>query len=596
MPTLTINIGITGRTGAPSAGIDINEELGNIFSLVGQCVTMMFANGLNRYYAGSPHHYLLTTLASHYDRIASQIALDKGFALQCAIPSKKERYAQSLASDEKEREVISSLLSKCERLFELDLEDTMGSKWAGEIVVDHCDVLIAICDGRNTGDDPGSQHMIELANAQNVPVLYVDAATAKPAVLSFQGQQVPLSGDALIGVLQPLLSPGDGAAFNDMYNKEPAPYWRYSFIDPMLKHLFTKGFQGRPALGRSRYDIYAKQGWEELWQGAVPGKEDLFRDYADGGFREKYEQLDALSMRYADTYKSAGIMRHIYFFLSGMGLCIGFYYGFWYNSAGEKTLTVTTIRTLGFVMQAICILLIRRIYKNNEAARWHQRYIDYRILAEMLRHSTLLTSMGIGVHGISLPAFLKKDGVSWINWHFRVIMRNAGIPAITVNALQLDTTKLLIGNLLNGQVRYHTDSERKNNLIARRLKSASDLFSRLTYTAVLVRVGVYALNVLNCAALMNEDLLDILVKTTNALCLLFPALMLLFDSIAAQGGYDMLAQRSAAMKNGAAKLKEMADAKADHNTLKQVIQNAATLMIAEVSDWRLFVNTKTIKK
>lgn len=601
LPNLTINLGITGHRDLPDGKIDgIKTQLNHTFSFVKDFVDYAFEKDLSKYYSlVPPKYFLISPLACGSDRIAAYSALENHFKLQCPIPFGRIGYKEDFETEDSKNEfdrLINDI--NCERVFELniDFKDRSAAYLnIGEIVVGHSDILIAIWDGIENNKIGGTGHIVAIAKEQNVPILWIDSNKPENKKLLYLNQEIDFSETALKEVIKSLIYPDGDSDFDELYNNEPTRYWKFSSVSPRIKHLLINGFFKKISLRNERYSKNAQEGWSTFWYG-LSAENGSCKTYAEENFKANYQWLDCLSMTYADSYRSAGILRHVSLFLSTLGLGIGFYYGFWYNGGGDKAPSIMLVREIGFAMQALFIYLIRRIYKKNEKERWHQKYIDYRILAEMLRHSILLTSIGTSVHGIILPAFLKKDGVNWINWHFRAIIRSAGIPNILVTAEQLANTRTLINNLLDSQIDYHSSSEINNRKISGRLKKASDFFATATFNVILLRVGVYILNALSFIQIMDGHLVDILVKTSNVLCLLFPALMLLFDSVSIQGGYDMLGQRSAAMKNDLKKLRELTSINADYLTLKQVIHSAAMLMVAEVSDWRLFVNTKKVKK
>ncbi len=593
-PQLIINIGITGHMQLPDINLPLLETQLDLLLQGVKAETEKLVTASDIYGKQKPVFYFISPLAEGSDRIAAKAALRNNIELQCILPLKKEDYKTDFKEYESKKE-FDSLLAKSTKVFELDIEFTERSQSylnAGEIVLQQSDLLLAIWDGTQNNKIGGTGNIVAQAKEKNVPVLWINSQAPHAITLLHKNDEFADWQSNLIPALKSILIPDDAAAsFNRLHLTEEPQNWFWSFVNTVFTQVLSTGYCRKGIFKKNKHVKNAHDEWNRIWD-KMPADNTVYKEYAQEKFKSYYVWLDYLSLTYGDNYRSAGILRHTAYFLATIGYGIGFYYGFWYNNGGNSNTTVLFVRELGFAAQAIFLGIIIKIYKVNEKNKWHQKFIDYRILAEMMRHSVLLASLGSGIKGISLPVYLKKEEVSWINWYYRAIIRQAGIPCITLTAAQLHYTKNLVLTMLEQQVTYHTSNQSKNNKIGSRLNRYSKFFYWATIIVVAMRVAVYALGFIT---MLNEHYVELGVKVFNVLCLLFPALALLFQAVALQGGYDILAQRSAAMKDDLEKLMQSLEKQSSYKGVKNIAEKAAALMISEVTDWRLFVNTKIVK-
>ncbi len=149
---------------------------------------------------------------------------------------------------------------------------------------------------------------------------------------------------------------------------------------------------------------------------------------------------------------------------------MGFYIGLFggpYNPGPE---IFKIISSIGFFIQAFCFVLIIMLSNAEKRYHWHKKFSDYRSLAEMLRQMEYLAPAGLVINGLRAPAYLNTKNVSWINWHLRSIIREAGLPNVKVDAEMLKESVDYISNVtLGNQIAYHSDNIDKMALIAKEL-------------------------------------------------------------------------------------------------------------------------------
>lgn len=99
---------------------------------------------------GPPQLRFVSPIADGADQITAELALELGWELQAIIPFARDVYRASLA-DNAARERFDALIARATCLLELpgDPDDSLDAYiMTGRATVAHCDVLIAVWDGK----------------------------------------------------------------------------------------------------------------------------------------------------------------------------------------------------------------------------------------------------------------------------------------------------------------------------------------------------------------------------------------------------------------------------------------------------------------
>jgi len=123
---------------------------------------------------------VLSSLAEGADRlVVAEAFATLGSAelrLHAVLPMSVDSYKEDFSSDES-RSAFDELLRAAALTTELPVVEDRDESYAraGHYVVDNCDVLVALWDGRRAGGRGGTQTIVEYAQRQCVPVLVVPA-------------------------------------------------------------------------------------------------------------------------------------------------------------------------------------------------------------------------------------------------------------------------------------------------------------------------------------------------------------------------------------------------------------------------------------
>jgi hypothetical protein len=128
---------------------------------------------------------VISPLADGADRLIAREAVNAGHLLDCVLPFPRDDYAADFSSVAARSEYYALLQSAAEVVELRGSRDTPQAAdaaymAAGEHVVEHADVMIAIWDGAEAHGSGGTGDVVALALACSLPVLWISAAQPHP--------------------------------------------------------------------------------------------------------------------------------------------------------------------------------------------------------------------------------------------------------------------------------------------------------------------------------------------------------------------------------------------------------------------------------
>lgn len=131
---------------------------------------------------------VISPLAEGADRLVAEQALSRPSArLVVPLPLPRLDYMTDFQSAESRAEFLR-LLERADQVIELPPAATRSQyDAAGSYVLDNCDVLVAVWDGKGSQGDGGTAAIVERARRRGLPIAWVRAGNGKP------GTQEPTS-------------------------------------------------------------------------------------------------------------------------------------------------------------------------------------------------------------------------------------------------------------------------------------------------------------------------------------------------------------------------------------------------------------------
>jgi hypothetical protein len=623
--------------------------------------------------ASTPILRAISPLAEGADRMFAEAAIDLGFELLCPMPFHQQEFEKDFlppnALEDGSLDRFRGLLTQAQHTrglvtFELDgRRSSAGAAYAmaGRVVLNQSDFLIVVWDRGGAAGGGGTVQTLREAIYFNVPVIWIDPFRPNEwrilqteediASIEIDGlkppQTPPSSTDARLpdiarikAIVEAELSlPRPSANRLQVtklsavdYFSERRPRWNLWFWWKIFRDLAGGSGLRMPKITVPDFECTIREDWplREHASPMAPAPSPI-EDWLNRRLRLHYAWADKLADWYADHYRSAYLAIYV---LSALAV-----------------LTAVTLHAsvCGAVLEFILVGIIVVLFFWGSRGHWHERWMEYRLLAELIRHLRILIPLG---GGRPLPragalTIYESLAQTWMYWDMRAVARATGIPPAKITSRYLlDYIRYIakiVGTHESGQLYFHRLTKKRSESITLLLESiAYDLFilsfcfvvvhllahlagwafaSKVfvencilalfaapavlaatfwiffrTHITFLVLAIVLALGAVLSRQYGSESLLDFFL-VLGAL----PAFGAAVASIANQGEFARLARRSVAMasvfERFADRIKELekrliADTGSTETQLADAIALAAEItqvMVDEVSDWRFVV-------
>jgi hypothetical protein len=525
-----------------------------------------------------PRLLFVSPLADGSDQLAAEIALDLGFELQAILPFDRATYRKTLHNSGLKR--FDELICRAGCVLELPGEpdgELRAFVMAGRATVAHCDVLLAVWDGRPPRGRGGTGDVVQIGITRGTAIAHIPVdpqgsprllrAAFDPLVRTQADETTaerPLDRaniDALLGAL--LLPPpgGEDRRFAAEFVRERLRRIRARIEYPLLLAAAGVGRFGRKDFTNSHCVQETRDEWRRYREVCADAHNiaapiDILED--------SYSWADRLATHFAQTYRSGHIFN---FVLGGIAVCLGLSAFMAPHLKFEEAALETAITA--------AIILNAWIGTRNQ---WHRRWLDYRQLAERLRPMRSLKLLGVAAPD---PPGTATNPVPrrWIDWYASGIWRAMGCVAGSLDDDRAAKLGRAIGKYeIAPQVAYHERNSAQIHELDRRLGViALGLFIATVAVSLVTLVGLAV-----DSAWVNAY--------GNWLTLVsagFPALATAIFGIRFQADFGGDAIRS---KTAAIALRTINDELQGGVSLPRaadLTEEAARLMLGHLDEWRL---------
>ncbi|HVN94474.1 MAG TPA: DUF4231 domain-containing protein [Terracidiphilus sp.] len=574
-PRLVVQIGVTGhRPNRISADVAA--------TLPGQCeqVLKAIAEFASRAYdpllysAQPPLLRVLSPLAEGADRMVAHAGLALGADLQCPFPFHVEEYCRDFTSEGSLQE-FHALAAKASAVFECDGDrgaESLAYERIGRMVLEQSDFLIAVWDGEAAAGRGGTTQIVDEALEQSIPVVWLNAVQERPPAIllideSGERQEVPL--EELDARFASRFSQSDGNSGNDFnfghaYCAEHQPRFDFGRLFRIFRDGLAKGKRAKGKWEIADFEPSARAEWTKMISEA-PAPPEATRTYLLDRLCPHYAWADGLSGYYAGLLRSSALSTSLLSALAVLVAMLGML-GHAYRFGGRRVPALAE-----FALIAIILL----ITWHGRRTHWHERWLNYRQLAELLRQYCYLSPLGCPLATPPLPAhFSSVSDRSWVDGMFRAIARDLGLAPAVVDQPYLASIGKLIEKILDDQIGYHEGNSHTMEKLSHRLHHIGTSLFVITLLACIVHVFT-----------SEESYLLLILATVP------PAFGAAFYAIASQGEFARTADRSRAMaielkSLQTTDLKNALDLPSENFVaLREAAQRIAGVMIAETMDW-----------
>lgn len=601
----------------------LSERLRSVLSLVKDEVHR-FGREHESMFAAATVLRAISPLAEGTDRFFAAEAMALNYELCVPMPFVEEEYrkdfqpGRTLEPDSAAR--FDDLLERAGvslTRFEMDggRDDEAAAYGAcGRVVVNQSDLLVVVWDGERQNKRGGTEETLDEARRKGVPVVWIDAHDphswallrgVSNARVPAETRSTPPEGDhqsTLIDAVRQALelplprptsrdqpSPRPATTIHDFYAEKQfarnyAPLWT------TFRDLVGEKKWSTPDFRAPRFDTADGEEWKAANSASHARVIESLRPF--------YAWADNLAVAYANIYRSAFVLGYAF-----AGLAVGT--ALFPLALGWDVFEVHLSDTILVVFELLLIAAILFIVARGRRRKWHERWVDYRLTAELLRHLRLGASLGSARPFPQVPAQYGSYGdpaATWMTWYVRGFERDLGLPSARLDVAHLRASTADLATIVNGQLAYHRSNAGRSSRIEHRLHAFGLGLLYATLAACVLRL-FFGLGVLETD---QRWFLGLLVFLAGFL----PALGATVAGISNQGEFRRVGKRSSAMLDRLDELKKAVDdakatleaagpasrilprASEDLATLAVVL---AQLMVTEVLDWRVVFLDQPLK-
>jgi hypothetical protein len=327
---------------------------------------------------------------------------------------------------------------------------------AGSYFLRQIDVLIAVWDGKppkTAGTGAIAKHAFE----GGVPVVWLSTQHnhVPRLIKGFDEHGDPIAPDSdctngpLASVLQsifvaPSNAPRDSrnsarAGLEDFYGEDWRECCYFPFFD-ILKR-FANGQQLRYVIRAQPFEKLCHD-WDKFIASA-PDVIDL-QERLRQVLLPRYVWADSLAIYFSHHYRSAYVLAYG---LSALAVFVALG-GLFADSLDAKAAFV--------LFELIIIGAIIQIIRYGRRWRWHERWLEYRALAEALRHGRFIAFVSEFGHLHDRLDEGTRLESPWTLWYIRATMREVGLPTATLDGTyQWRLLNATLRHEIHEQLNYH---------------------------------------------------------------------------------------------------------------------------------------------
>jgi hypothetical protein len=498
-----------------------------------------------------------------------------GAEIACILPFAPEEYEQPAA-----RDLARTIVNAAQSVFVLPGRPGEGARAderANNVVLANIDLLLAVWNGTRVDGRAGTGDVVQAAVSFGIPVIViplpsppplageggVGAHASRKLLLSPGDDRLehPIATDLtgapledLPRLLRDIVAPPAGSdkrkGLADLYDEQPGRRARRFEYPLLLKMFAVDRVQVRSTVARSQ---------ETSEPAPAPAIAEL---------RLRTRVIDDFSINYGRQFRSSNASAFLLIIFAAL-----------FSATLMILFNVFGIWIFGQMLVTGLVLLDAKVGANR---RWHQRWLDYRLIAERLRCLRFLHPLGLGLdRATGLPWRPKQ---SWDEWYVRRSERALGPPAGEIRPEHVaDAARRLADVEIAGQIDYHRRAFRQLGLLEQRL-------ARIARWALLATTAVAAL--LGLVELVEWPL-DPWRPLASLLLFALPAVTSAFAGVRADADLVRLTERSAAAAAALARLRRVIGAAAPtYDRIAVAAMRAAAIMAAELSDWRFVLERR----
>jgi len=561
---------------------------------------------------------LFSALAEGTDRLAAEAVLQTGdrWCLHALAPfdlPHYERDFQTPASAPRSVEHFRTLWHAAAARTILDGVPGEFDAYAplARALVDLCDILIVVWDGEHGRGPGGTAASVQQARRDDIAIIRIDAKT--PADCWLENLERPDHGRAellagLDGRLRALLAPprpvrdaGERAPidlradyFAERIPARPVP----RVHDRVVALLQARTVDGRripfgERLARARKagafaalddpGLATRDAWTPRWS-RMPA---AVRDQVLDRFADHHGWADRLATAYGAAFRQT----FTWVFMLAWIAVLAAYLGAVRLDISPAGVSIVVVIEIG-VLATINLLVHRGRHR-----RLHERWLDYRSLAERLRHLAVLWPLARSTPLVRVPLspLAGDPRESWVGWMLRGVAREAGMIEGTLDhAHAVACRDLLRDAELEPQRAFHRGTMSR----AAQVQHLLAQFAERLFLAALVLAALHlVVGIVTRWSPSLEPATHVIELVLAGCGVAFPAIAASLHGFLGTGDFAGIAIRSASMEPQLAQV-DVRLARLDPlntTTVGELAVEATAVMERELSAWRNVAQTRELE-
>jgi hypothetical protein len=506
-PRLTLRVGVTGHRPDKLAGEAVEgvaRQLERVFAAVGGAAEKILRANKSVYAEAPPIIRLTCGFAEGSDLLAVK-SCPATWQVEAVLPFPLEEYIkdfrQSAAGDG--RDVSGALreaLKRATTVTELppprrdDRERSYAE--AGGYLLRQIDMLVAVWDGLPPKPG-GTGALARKAFESGIPLVWIaSSGEGDPRLVTgFDDAGGPKAAnvDATDGPLEDALWPifaapaqraSDGRRYESSrtaLERYLGEFWRhntYWTAFDVLKRIATH------KLPRWRIHSAPPEHRTGEWApflNEAPQASNL-RARLETVLLPRFIWADELAVHFSHRYRSVYVLSYL---LSALAVVIALLGIFRDTLESKVTYVVVELVVIGFIIGMV--LLGRRWL-------WHERWLQYRTLAENLRHARFLAYVS-EFGRIHVPSADPEDSEpSWMLWYIRATMREIGLPTAVLHGnYQWKLLKATLVHEIEAQLHWHRANKQASRRMDHGLHHIGNFCFILTFVLLVIFLAMYGI-------------------------------------------------------------------------------------------------------
>jgi hypothetical protein len=583
-PVMGFRVGITGHRRLDAVVVpEIERAIGNLLADVERSLLDLASNrGARDLYAErAPVRRLISPLAEGADRLAARAAVDRGWRLSVPLPFLQDEYERDFPDSVAEFRSLLDPASVEGQVVELDgsrAEETEAYLQVGRFVIDHSDLVIAVWNGEKAAGEGGTGQIVDEALARAIPVVHISSLAPHPIQL-LDGSEQPAAYDfaALDPHIRRLILPRwvKGARNHD---RAAAVYLRGEKLrttDTPPDFLYRGPFVApdswlAPVFPRLIRFLGGRQTSAEKVVVAPPPA-GAHQPIMHMLFLH-FQRADVLATRYSAIHRSGFVLIYLCGSLSLVAASMAQYF--------QAIDMPHWLIVAAIAIELAALLVILGVYLAERHFRWRERWLDYRLLAEIMREIDLMAQIG----GAPLAGSL--DRVSdihpergWVSWFVAAVGRSIGIVGGRYDVSYLKAVRdYAVHTRLADQIAYHDRTSKQNRSVNGILHRASQTLFACTLLAIAAELEWQSSNL------------------APFLAGVFPAITAASFGIRNQAEFEIVVHRSARLRERLRferqRVQRLDIGRLTSARLVQAIRRAALVMQSDTVEWAAIFEVK----